>query len=304
MAVPGAQRIGRNRVSGLLRAPLFPCWSHSVSTQSLENPRRTNAVARSLARPLWRRVLAVGLLLPFLSGGLAHAAPAAPAAPLVIGVDVDPNTFANRWATLVFTEAFRRLGVSIQINNYPLARRTLLVEHGDIDIDSGRVRAYGDAHPQLVRVEEPFVEYSFGLFAANPALQLPRLEALRTTDWLVEYRRGILMCEKTLKPLLPSDRLSDISSEEQGLNKLLADRTDLYCDLDYVVQEVLNAAEFKGAKRIRKALGLGSIPIYMYLQARHAELAPRLAVIFKKMKVEGLMGVYQAQVAREMGRLP
>lgn len=255
-----------------------------------------------MPRPLWRLVLAVGLLLlPFLLGDKAYAAPPAP---LVIGADLDPSTFANRWSGLVFTEAFKRLGVPIQITNYPLARRTLLVDHGDIDVDAGRVRAYGDAHPNLVRVEEPFVEYSFGLFTAHPTLHLPSLEALRTTDWLVEYRRGILMCEKTLKPLLPMDRLSDISSEEQGLNKLLAGRTDLYCDLDYVVHEMLSTPEFKNEKRIRKALGLGTIPIYMYVQRRHAELAPRLAVIFKKMKAEGLIEAYQVQIAREMGRSP
>lgn len=268
----------------------------------MEHPRRPHPAARALPRPLWRWVLAVGLLLlPFLLGGKAHAAPPAP---LILGADVDPNTFANRWASLVFAEAFKRLGVPIQITNYPLARRTLLVDHGDIDVDAGRVRAYGDAHPNLVRVEEPFVEYGFGLYTIHPALHLPSLEALRTTDWLVEYRRGILTCEKTLKPLLPMDRLSDISSEEQGLNKLLAGRTDLYCDLDYVVHEVLNAPAFKDEKRIRKALSLGTIPIYMYVQARHAALAPRLALIFKKMKAEGLIEAYQAQVAREMGRLP
>lgn len=253
-----------------------------------------------MPRSLGRLVLAVGLLLlPFLPDNQAHAAPPAP---LVIGADVDPNTFANRWAALVFTEAFKRLGVPIQITNYPLARRTLLVDHGDIDVDGGRVRAYGDAHPNLVRVEEPFVEYGFGLFTTHPALHLPSLDALRTTDWRVEYRRGILTCEKTLKPLLPANRLSDISSEEQGLNKLLADRTDLYCDLDYVVQEVLNAPEFKDKNRIHKALSLGTVPIYMYMQRRHAELAPRLAAVFKKMKAEGLIEAYQLQIAREMGR--
>lgn len=269
----------------------------------MENPRRPDAAARPLPRPLWRLVLALGLLLlPLLPDGRAHAA--SPSTALQIGADVDPDTFANRWAVLVFTEAFRRLGVPIQITNYPLARRTLLVDSGEIDIDSGRVRAYGDAHPHLVRVEEAFVEYNFALYTANPALRLQSLEELRTADWLVEYRRGILLCEKILKPLITAERLSDISSETQGLNKLLAGRTDLYCDLDYVVQDVLNTPEFKGTKRIRKTLSLGTVPIYMYVQARHAALAPRLALIFKKMKAEGLMEAYQLQIAREMGRAP
>jgi len=128
------------------------------------------------------------------------------------------------------------------------------------------------------------------------------VDSLRSVDWLVEYRRGILFCERTLKVVVPAERLSDISSEEQGVNKLLAGRTDLYCDLEYVVSEVLRSPDIKGAARVRKVLGLGSVPIYSYLQPRHAELAPRLAAVFKKMKAEGLIETYQAQVAREMGR--
>ncbi len=244
-------------------------------------------------------VLCAGLLQPW--GSPVHAAPPAP---LLAGFDADPNSFANRWSVLYFQEAFRRLGMSIQIAYYPLARRTALVDSGEIDIDSGRVRAYGDAHPKLVRVEEPFMAYNFALFTAHPTLQLENVDSLRSAEWLAEYRRGILFCEKALKAAVPAERLSDISSEEQGIHKLLAGRTDLYCDLEYVVSETLRSPDIKDAARVRKALSLGSVPIYTYLQPRHAEWAPRLAAIFKKMKSEGLMEAYQAQVAREMGRAP
>jgi len=270
-----------------------------VNPRLLENRSFLNAMGQVVWRVVGRLMLAAGLLLP-LGGVVLAASPA----PLVVGFDVDPNSFTNRWSILYFQEAFRRLGIALQFPPYPLARRTALVDSGEIDVDSGRVRAYGDAHPKLVRVEEPFMEFNFALFTANAALQLRSVESLRSADWLVEYRRGILFCEKTLKAVVPAERLSDISSEEQGVNKLLAGRTDLYCDLEYVVSEVLRSPDIKGAARVRKALGLGSVPIYTYLQPRHAELAPRLAAAFKKMKAEGLLEAYQAQVAREMGRTP
>lgn len=230
--------------------------------------------------------------------GVGHAAPPSP---LIVGSDDDPNSYANTWSKLFFAEAFRRLDTPIQINNYPLARRNALVDAGTIDIDGGRVFAYGQAHPHLIRVEEPFIEYNFALFTANPALLPANLEAVRSSDWLVEYRRGILFCERSLKPLLPPARLSDISSEEQGVNKLLAGRTDLYCDLDYVVRQVLALPQFKDATRVRKVLSLGTLPIYLYLQPRHADLAPRLSAVIKAMKAQGLIDAYQAKVAREMG---
>lgn len=267
-----------------------------MSTASLENVRCANGPGR---QSLWRRLLIVGLLLPLLSLGAVSRA--APSAPLVIGIDDDPTTATSRWVKLFFGEVFRRLNTPIQINSYPLARRNLLVDSGTIDIDGGRVFAYGQAHPHLVRVDEPYIEYNFGLFAANPALRLANLEALRSTDVLVEYRRGILFCERSLKPLLPPSRLSDISSEEQGINKLLAGRTDLYCDLDYVVRQVSALPHMKEATRVRKVLDLGTLPIYLYLQPRHGELAPRLSAIIKAMKAEGLVEAYQARVAAETG---
>lgn len=264
-----------------------------------KNRHFLNAIGHAAWSVLSRLALFAGLLLPL--GGLAQVTSTAP---LLVGFDVDPNSFANRWSTLYFQEAFRRLGLSIRTVHYPLARRTALVDSGEVDIDSGRVHAYGDAHPKLVRVEEPFMAYNFALFTAHPTLQLQSVDSLRSADWLAEYRRGILFCEKALKAAVPAERLSDISSEEQGIHKLLAGRTDLYCDLEYVVSEALRSPGIEGAARVRKALSLGSVPIYTYLQPRHAELAPRLAAVFKQMKSEGLLESYQVQVAREMGRAP
>lgn len=110
------------------------------------------------------------------------------------------------------------------------------------------------------------------------------------------------MCENTLKPLVTADRLSDVTTEDQGLKKLLAGRTDLYCDIDLYVLQLLNSPEFKGATKIRKVFDLGkSVPTYPYLHKKHAELAPRMAVVLRKMKEEGLIESYRRQVEKEMG---
>lgn len=254
--------------------------------------------ARPRYRLRWWRLMWIPIALILSIGRVAHAASPSP---MIIGSDVDPNSYANKWAKLFFEEAFKRLNTPMQINHYPLARRNALVDAGTVDIDGGRVFAYGQANPSLIRVDEPFVEYKFALFTAHPTLQLANLPALQSSTWLVEYRRGILFCERSLKPLLPEVRLSDISSEEQGVNKLLAGRTDLYCDLDYVVRQVLALPQFKEATRVRKVLSLGTLPIYLYLQPRHADLAPRLSAVIKAIKAEGLIEAYQAKVAREMG---
>jgi hypothetical protein len=46
-----------------------------------------------------------------------------------------------------------------------------------------------------------------------------------------------------------------------------------------------------------------AIPTYPYLYKTHADLAPRLAAVLKKMKEEGLIENYRVQAERDMGWL-
>lgn len=239
-------------------------------------------------------------LLAPLSASAQASAPKPPK-PFVIAVDSAAETYGGRLVTLVYGEAFRRLGIPLQIEHYTLARRTALVEEGIADGESSRVYAYGATRPHLVRVEESIIDLDFALYTANPKIQLQHLDDLRNSKLLVEYRRGILLCEKTLRGLVAPERLSDVPTHQQGMRKLIAGRTDLYCELEPYVKELLDTPEFKNTP-VRKVISVGdAVPTYPYLNKRHAELAPRMAAVFKQMKAEGLLDAYRRQVERELG---
>ncbi len=242
---------------------------------------------------------------------LALLLPAAPALsqtasetvkPFMMTLDSDPTNYGSRWANLIFAEVFKRLGIPFRMEHYSLARRTALMEEGMTDGEASRIYSYGDNRPYLVRVEESLVEFSFALYAANPAVRLERLEDLRASSYLVEHRRGILLCENTLKKWVPAERISDVLTPQQGLKKLVAGRTDLYCDLEVYVRQELMAPEFKSATPIRKVISVGNaVPTYPYLLKKHAALAPRMAAVLKQMKAEGLIEAYRLQVERDLG---
>lgn len=241
--------------------------------------------------------LAAALLFAVVQWGtLAHATNV----PIVLASDTDPGTHGSKWSLLVLTEAFKRMGVPLQVNSYPMARRTTLADLGEVDGDVGRSSLYGAEHPNLVRVEEAWSEQSFGLYTGNPGLRLEGVEELRGSELIVEYRRGILLCESKLKSL-NLKWLSDITNQEQGVKKLALKRTDIYCDLDNAVRNYLNATEFKNDANLRRLIGLGSLPIHTYLHRKHAQLAQRLAATLKTMKAQGLMEKYRVQVERELG---
>lgn len=252
-----------------------------------------------------RRGLSTAALV--LLGGFCLLSPAQAAAPepFIMGTDADETTLTGKWYGRIYAEAFKRMGVPLRVVAVPTARGTILADQGEIHGQCSRVFAYADAHPNQLRVEESVHDVRLGLFAFGPATptnQPKRVEELAAGKSLVEYRRGVAICEQKLKPLLPDERFSDVTSIEQGLKKLKAGRTDLYCDFDLAVRNGLATPELKGETGYRQVLDLDAgLPLYPYVHKSRAELAPRLAETLKKMKAEGLIERYQREAERELG---
>jgi hypothetical protein len=254
----------------------------------------------SASRKPWHRWLALvaGLLLSLAAPRLAVAAPPAP---IVMGTDMDESTFSGMWLRRIYVEAFRRMEVPLEFAIFPTVRVSSELDRGNVDGEPVRVHGYADTHPNLVRVEEPVFDVVFALYAADPALRLSRLEDLPATTLLGDYRRGVGVCETALKRWLPAARLSDVTTTAQGLKKLLARRTDLYCDINLVVTTELAMPEFSGTDKVRRLLDVGTLALYPYLHKRHAALAPRLAATLRQMKAEGLIERYRTDAERAIG---
>lgn len=247
---------------------------------------------------IWSGVLLAAFLASVLLAPPAEARTTA-RAPFVMGTDLAENTFTGKWLRLVYVEAFRRLGIPLDIAIYPLKRISAMVDAGELDGELLRVHAYAMDHPNLVRVDESILEVAIVLYATNPELQLNRLEELPSMDWYADYRRGVGVCENLLKNALPLERLNDITTTEQGLRKLLAGRSDIYCDFDLAVLAELYSKEFQGAANVRKLYSVGNpIPLYPYLHKKNAGLAPRLAAVLKQMKAEGLIQRYRTEAEK------
>lgn len=209
----------------------------------------------------------------------------------------DAEGFSYRYASLMYTEAFRRMGIPVAIEIYALARRSALAKEGVIDGEGSRVLAYAAAHPDLVRVEESVLDVTFSVFSADPTLHAKTIEDLPAKA-MVEYRRGILLCENALRKVVPPERLSSVVSSEQGIKKLLAARSDAYCDIDVYFNEAMHSREFHGAGNVRKLFEIASLPSYPFVSRKHVELAPRLAATLKRMKSEGLLEHYRTEAER------
>jgi polar amino acid transport system substrate-binding protein len=252
-------------------------------------------------RRVFRWLASLALCLLHALPASQSAAQVAPAQAFIMGAVDDEASFPAKWYGRIYLEAFRRLGLRVELAVYPTQRIGALLDQGLIDGEVVRARIYADAHPELIRVDESVFDVTFALYAANGAVELKRLEDLAALKWRVGHRRGVLFCEKALAAL-PADRLVDVTRVDQGLMMLLSGRTDVFCDNDTSVASALDAAEFKGVTTIRPVLLLEVTPLYPYLHRRHAALAPRLAATLKLMKSEGLIERYRLEALREVGR--
>lgn len=252
---------------------------------------------------LWIRGLAMiaGLGLPLAA--FVGAARAASVAPVVMATDREETVFTGKWFRRIYAEAFRRMDVPLQITVMPSARISAELDLGHLDGEMLRAHGYAAAHPELVRVEEPVVEVNLVLYSANPTLRINRLEDIASGPPLNgEFRRGVGVCENMLKQWLPAANVSSITTTEQGLRKLVAGRTDLYCEFDLGVADAINSRELADLGSFRKVLALGApTPLYAYLHKKNAALAPRLAATLKKMKAEGLIDRYRSELEKEAG---
>jgi len=196
---------------------------------------------------------------------------------------------------LIYHEAFKRLGLEMEYRHLPPKRASVEADVGNIDGEVGRILAYGEDHPNLVRVDEAGISDAFCAFTMNHTISLDGWDSLRNTPYKVEYQRGVFRPEQVLIKIVPSVNLSNITSLRQGLRKLTKGRTDVYIDSEAAVMGLLATAEFKN-NGIQKAGVMEYVYYYAYLHIKHKDLAQKLAEVLKQMKAEGVVEQYHQQV--------
>lgn len=244
-----------------------------------------------------RRQFVTGISLSVLASGALRAEPARHL--VMASLVSNTESFAARWLSLIYTDAFQQLGVGLEIRAFPAARAAAEAAAGNVDGELARSYEYEATQTALMRVPEPTFFARTIAFAQRPDIQLaPGWESLRGTPYHVEYRLGYPVIAQKLAAVLPAGQLSEVRNAETGLRKLVLGRSDLYVDFADIVEAQLERAEFRNAG-IRAATLLERGPVHAYLNRKHADLAPRLAAILKKMRDSGQIERYRQQALHQ-----
>lgn len=261
-----------------------------------------NDSKRRAERTWWRRALSPWLVAMLVLSLDARAQP--DPAKVVIACDEESGTYSMTMARLLYAQLSKRLGIHFEVVAFPMMRRSAMADSGAVDGETARVASYAEEHPHQLRVQEPLAFLGFDLYTTRPSLSIKSLGELSGTKVRAEYRRGVLFCERALKSVFPEERVSTVTNVSEGLKKLIAGRTDVYCDIESAAAGALHDTHIERIQTVRKLLHLGTVPTYPFLHKRNAELAVRMAPVLKQMREEGLLDACVRQAQRQMGWLP
>lgn len=207
-------------------------------------------------------------------------------------------SFAPGVLSLICKDAFRQLGLDVEVRMFPPLRGSIEADAGRIDGEVGRAHAYAAAHPELVRVDEPLLSFRVAAFTRLPGLKIANWDSLKGTPYKVTYRSGYITFKAQLEQVLPLQQISSVVDSQTGLQNVALGQTDIFVDLEEFGQRQLA----KLHKRYRDVYNAGLVqdtPVYIYLHKRHAALAPRLADVLSKMKSNGAIARHVATTLGE-----
>lgn len=202
----------------------------------------------------------------------------------------------------IIREAYRRLGIDLQTALLPRERSLLSADSGETDGEMIRIAGINAQYINLIRVPEPVFTFDVIAFTAGLKFAVNGWESLRPYSLCVP--RGLKAAEKNT----------------EGMQRMVANTTDQAilmlsggrCQVAILGHELWPDVERLHAGPLR-ALDppIVRIPLYHYLNRRHADLVPKLAATLITMRNDGTTAALLAEAenpeiqgARQRNSLP
>jgi polar amino acid transport system substrate-binding protein len=192
-------------------------------------------------------------------------------------------------AEKVLTEAYARIGRTMQLRRFPGERAIQTANNGEVDGELIRRDAMSSSYPNLVMIPVPIVVVDFVVFAKDKRFQVNGWDSL--APYNVGYRRGV----KTVETNLPAGTYSEaVATLEQAFRKLEAGRSEVVVDTRLGGLVVLQQLGMDDIVVLEPSLDTS--PQFHYLHVRHQQLVEPLTEALKQMEDEGLMQQFQQQI--------
>jgi len=182
----------------------------------------------------------------------------------------------------ILEQAFAQLNKSVVFSVRPTERSIRLVNQGFEDADCFRVKGITGLYPDIIQVPEAVYFVRFSAFSQQPSLSLPHWRDLK--PYRVGTVYGFKLIENKVNLVAPKTWVQ-LSNTDALFHMLYLNRLDVAV---IGLQEGLYKLRQMGLPNI-SALDppLASMPLFLSLHKKHANLVEPLTQIFKQMKKTG-----------------
>ncbi len=188
----------------------------------------------------------------------------------------------------VVAEACRRVGLSMTRVHLPASRTLALANQGVEDGVYSRMEGFSDRYPELLMVPEPVGEITYVAFSRDPQLKISEWESLRSLSVAVVLGRATSATRTAGMP-----DVVRVREPLQLFRMLKAGRVEVVVYEHW--QGVVAARRVGLDDVVVHQPALQSLPLYLYLNSRHAALVPKFADALRAMKQDGTYARLRAQ---------
>ncbi|MHB1216307.1 MAG: substrate-binding periplasmic protein [Thiobacillus sp.] len=212
--------------------------------------------------------------------GLARAA----GLPVLIINDTNAPPFTapdqSGFLDAVVGEAFRRAGVKLKLVKLPAERALLNANAGIEDGDMARIAGLETQYPNLIRVPEKVLDWSFAAFSRDASLS-GNWESIRQQQ--VGHIRGWKIYEQQLAG---APHVLSVDDAGQLFRLLDRNRVKVALYARWMGEALMRQQGIEGIHALEPPLATREM--FIYLHKRHAAIVPRLAAALRAIKAEGL----------------
>lgn len=203
----------------------------------------------------------------------------------VLGTLGDPQHPLVKVRVAFLQEVFKEHGQDLTVKHFPAERSLEAANKGETDGDMFREYKMDTTnYPNLVMVNCPVSYYPLFAFVTNPSLKIEKIQDL--ASYRVITMRGDRIMEGKINPVIPKEKLTIVTSYEQGFKMLAAGRADI------VVSDRAKAFYYMKKLGVEDKVTMVKKPLllvnlYTYINKKHASLADGIAATMKAKMDDG-----------------
>lgn len=182
----------------------------------------------------------------------------------------------------VITEAYRRIGESIELVYLHGSSAMQTVNEGRVDGELFRISGMENRYPNLIRVPVRVVNIEFVVFSTEPALKIRAWDDLLPYSYA--YVRGIRALETRVPP---SAKVSYVKNSAQAMHMLAEDRIELVLNARLNGLKTISEQGLSGIYAVKPALL--TLDLFHYLHVDNQHLVAPLTAAMRNMENEGFM---------------